>query len=80
MAPLPSMFGGRVSSRTTWSCCSCNSAASSIVTMRSSCGMKLDSVFSSVVLPEPVPPVMMMLRRALMHASSSIAISGVNAL
>ena len=45
MAPLPSMFGGRVSSRTTWSCCNCNSAASSIVTMRSVLGMKLDSVF-----------------------------------
>ena len=29
------MFGGRVSSRTTCSCCSCSSAASSIVTMRS---------------------------------------------
>ena len=68
IAPLPSMFGGRVSSRTTWSCCNCNSAASSIVTMRSSFGMKLDSVLSSVVLPEPVPPEMMMFSRALMRA------------
>ena len=34
-SPLPSMFGGRVSSRTTCGCCICNSAASSIVTMRS---------------------------------------------
>ena len=69
IAPLPSMFGGRVSSRTTWSCWSCNSAASSIVTMRSVFEMKLDSVFSSVVLPEPVPPEMMMFSRALIAPS-----------
>ena len=42
--------------------------------------MKLDSVFSSVVLPQPVPPEMRTFSRALMHASMSIAISGVNAL
>ena len=42
--------------------------------------MKLDSVFSSVVLPEPVPPEMMMFSRALMAPSRSITISGVNAL
>ena len=35
-APLPSMLAGRDSRRTTWSWCSCSSAASSIVTMRSS--------------------------------------------
>ena len=34
-SPLPSMFGGRDSSDTTCGCGSCNSAASSIVTMRS---------------------------------------------
>jgi hypothetical protein len=34
-SPLPSMLGGRVSSRTTCGCCSCSSAASSMVTMRS---------------------------------------------
>ena len=39
-SPSPSMFGGRASSRTTWRCCSWSSAASSIVTMRSSSGMK----------------------------------------
>ena len=33
-APRPSMFGGRVSSRTTWSCWSWSSAASSIVITR----------------------------------------------
>ncbi len=74
------MFDGRVSRRTTWSCWSCSSAASSIVTTRSSDGMKLESVLRSVVLPQPVPPLMMMFRRALMAASISIAISGVNAL
>ena len=42
--------------------------------------MKLDSVLSSVVLPEPVPPEMMMFSRALMAPSSSITISGVKAL
>ena len=80
MAPLPSIFGGRVSSRTTCSCCICNSAASSIVITRSSLGMKLESVFKSVVLPQPVPPEITMFSRALIDASISIAISGVNAL
>ena len=42
--------------------------------------MKLESVFKSVVLPEPVPPEMMMFSRALIAPSSSITISGVNAL
>ena len=42
--------------------------------------MKLDSVLSSVVLPEPVPPEMIMFRRALIAPSSSITISGVKAL
>ena len=40
MAPLPSMFGGRDSSVTTCSWRSWSSAASSMVTMRSSFGMK----------------------------------------
>ncbi len=34
-APWPSMLGGRVSRRTTCGCLSCNSAASSMVTIRS---------------------------------------------
>ena len=34
------------------------------MTMRSSCGMKLDRAFSSVVLPEPVPPEIRMFSRA----------------
>ena len=33
-----------------------SSAASSIVTIRSSSGIAVESAFSSVVLPEPVPP------------------------
>ena len=79
-APLPSMFGGRVSRRTTCSCWSCSSAASSMVMIRWSCWMKLESVFSSVVFPEPVPPEMMMLSRAFIAASISRSISGVKAL
>ena len=55
-APLPSMFAGRVSRRTTWRCRSASSAASSIVTTRSLAPMKLERMFSSVVLPAPVPP------------------------
>ena len=62
-APLPSMFAGRVSSRTTWRCRSISSAASSMVTTRSSSPMKLESMFSSVVLPAPVPPETMMFSR-----------------
>ena len=57
------MLAGRVSSRTTWRCRSISSAASSIVTMRSCREMKLDSTLSSVVLPAPVPPEMMMFSR-----------------
>ena len=68
IAPLPSMFGGRDSSVTTCSWRSWSSAASSIVTIRSSFGMNDDSTLSVVVLPEPVPPETKMLRRASTHA------------
>ena len=51
--PLPSMFGGRDSSRTTCGCCSFSSAASSIVTIRSSSGMNDEITFSVVVSPAP---------------------------
>ena len=74
------MLGGRVSSRTTWSCWSWSSAASSIVITRWSGWMKLESVLSRVVLPEPVPPEMITLRRAFIAPSISASISGVNAL
>ena len=56
ISPFPSTLAGRVSRRTKCSCCSCNSAASSMVTIRSSCGMNADNALSEVVLPEPVPP------------------------
>ena len=57
-SPWPSMFGGRDSSVITCSCWSWSSAASSIVTMRSSSGTNAESAFSIVVLPVPVPPEM----------------------
>jgi len=41
--------------------------------------MKLDSVLSRVVLPLPVPPLTIMLSRALIAPSSSMTISGVKA-
>ena len=49
--PAPSAFGGRASSRTTCGCASRSSAVSSMVTMRSACGIDCDSALSSVVLP-----------------------------
>ena len=75
--PLPSMFAARDSRRTTWSCTSRSSAASSIVMIRSSSGMKPERMLSRVVLPEPVPPEMNMLRRASTHARMNSIISGV---
>ena len=64
MAPVPSMFAGRVSMRIQCSLASCSSAESSMLTMRSSSWMKLLRTLSSVVLPEPVPPEMTTLSRA----------------
>ena len=72
-SPLPSMFGGRVSSRTTCGCCSCSSAESSMVTMRSVDGMKAERMFSSVVLPEPVPPEITTFSRACTMPFSTFA-------
>ena len=43
-----------------WLCWSWSSAASSMVTMRSPSGMNEDMTLSSVVLPEPVPPLITM--------------------
>src|SRR5919112_1870666 len=76
IAPLPSMFGGRDSNRTTWSCWSWSSTASSMVTIRSPSGMKEESTLSRVVFPVPVPPETMTLSRASTQACSSSAISG----
>src|SRR2546425_990735 len=64
IAPAPSMLMGRVSRRTTCDCWSCSSAVSSMVMMRSSSGMKRESVLSMVVLPEPDPPETTTLSRA----------------
>jgi hypothetical protein len=76
-APVPSRLGGRVSSRTTCGCFNCNSAASSMVTIRSRGEMKADRALSRVVLPAPVPPEMMMFSRAFTAASSSSIMAGV---
>jgi hypothetical protein len=65
----PSMFFGRDSSRRTCAWLSRNSAASSIVTIRSVSGIAEDIAFSSVVLPEPVPPEIRMFSSALIAAS-----------
>src|SRR5436190_464507 len=51
IAPLPSMLAGRVSSLTTCRWRNFNSAASSMVTMRSVWPMNPESTLSSVVLP-----------------------------
>ena len=58
------MFFGRASSRSTWRWFSFSSAASSIVTMRWSSGIAVESAFSSVVLPVPVPPEIRMFSSA----------------
>ena len=76
ISPVPSRLAVRVSSRTTCGCCSCNSAASSIVTMRSARSIIRDSALSSVVLPEPVPPEIRMLSRQRAAIFSTVAIAG----
>ena len=60
----------------TWVCCSCSSAASSIVTMRSSSGTNADIAFRVVVLPVPVPPEMRMLSFPLTAAARNCAALG----
>ncbi len=54
--PAPSALGGRASSRTTCGCASRSSAVSSMVTMRSVCGIDCDNALSNVVLPALVAP------------------------
>ena len=63
-SPRPSVLAGRVSMRTTCRFCSCSSAESSMVTMRSPSGILKLRAFSSVVLPAPVPPEIRKLTRA----------------
>ena len=76
-SPWPSMLGGRDSSGTTCSCWSWSSAASSIVTMRSSFGMNAETAFNVVVFPEPVPPEIRMLSLPRTHAERKWAARGV---
>ena len=76
IAPEPSAPLFRVSRRTRlsmpriWS-----SAESSMVMIRSSCGMKFESAFKNVVLPLPVPPLMKMLY---LHSTRSFRISATS--
>ena len=77
IAPLPSMFGGRDSSVTTCSWRSWSSAASSIVTIRSSFGMNDERTLRVVVLPEPVPPDTKMFSRASTQARRKSNMSAV---
>jgi hypothetical protein len=72
-SPRPSALAGRASRVTTWGCCSCSSAASSTVMMRSCSGMNRDSTLSRVVLPEAVPPETSTLSLPRTQASSSTA-------
>ena len=48
-----------------------------MVTMRSLCGIDSERTLRSVVLPEPVPPVMSMFTRAFTSPERSSSISGV---
>ena len=75
ISPSPSRLGGRVSSRTTCGCCSCSSAESSQVMMRSSLSIEPVRQLSSVVLPEPVPPEISTLQRTRPMISSSVLAS-----
>ena len=75
--PLPILSAGRLSKGTRCGCCSCSSAESSMVRMRSSGAMNCESTLSSEVFPEPVPPATTMLSRSPTAASSSRAILGV---
>ena len=68
---------GLDSSVITWSWRSWSSAASSIVTIRSSFGMNDERTLRVVVLPDPVPPDTNRLSRASMHAWRKSNISGV---
>ena len=79
IAPFPSTFAFRVSMVTTFSSVfSRSSAASSIVMIRSSFGMKLDNTFKSVVFPEAVPPQIKILYRCLTSLDKKSALSWVS--
>ena len=75
--PCPRCSAGATPASRTCSWRSCSSAASSIVTMRSSFGMNDDSTLRVVVLPEPVPPDTKMFRRASTQARRKSNMSAV---
>ena len=77
ISPRPSRLEGRASSETTWVWLSCSSAASSMVMMRSSSGMKEERTLRVVVFPEPVPPERKRFRRASTQARRKANISPV---
>ena len=62
-SPRPSMLGGRYSSRSQCGWRSWSSAASSMVTIRSSAGSQEESTLRVVVLPAPAPPATRMFSR-----------------
>ena len=61
----------------TWLCLSLNSAASSIVIIRSAGSQNEDKTFNSVVFPAPVPPTIRMFNLAWTQASKNLAMYGV---
>ena len=75
-APWPSTLGGRVSRRTTFSCCKLQFGRIFDGDQRSLSGMYWESMFRKVVLPAPVPPEIRMLMRARTAAASISSISG----
>ena len=75
ISPWPSRLAGRVSSGSQCGCCRRSSAASSMVSTRSPGSIILDSAFSIVVLPEPVPPEITMLNRDAPAIFSRVAMS-----
>jgi len=75
-SPLPSIFAGLVSNLTTCGCLSCNSAESSMVTMRSLTGINRERTFNMVVFPVPVPPEIRIFNLALTMPLKSSPISG----
>ena len=78
MLPLPSVFAFLVSSRTRFFIeFICSSAESSIVIIRSSGLINCERAFRKVVLPEPVPPLTMILYFAFTAALRKSAAYGV---
>ena len=71
-SPRPSILGGLYSRLTMCSCPSFSSAASSIVTIRSSFGMKSERTLRVVVFPAPVPPLTRMFSLPRTHASRKL--------